>query len=237
MAINETMSADAIKSRIANVANSIETMFVGVITSVDAVNLKYGVQPVLNKYDKGDKLSVEPAILIDCPMLSNKCGSFYIRLPYEVGDMVYVGVCKDSIDESILSTSIRDNRMAGTKMFRQIDGVILGGLLSESESKLSSSNTSDFLIRNRKTDDKFVILASGGIELVTKTKVYVDSPETEMTGNLTVNGNIVGKQNITVDGSGMIGTVTTKKGITLDGHTHTYNPGPGAPTPTGKGEG
>ncbi|MGL5717423.1 MAG: hypothetical protein ACRCX2_30700 [Paraclostridium sp.] len=237
MAIGEVLSADLIKSKIYTAVNTIETMLIGVITSVDHVNLKYGVQPVLNRYDDGDKEFVESAILFECPMMSNKCGSFFIRLPYEVGDMVYVGCSKYSVDEAISDNLTKPNRMYGVQQFRQIDGVILGGILSDSEQRLSSDNTSDLLIQNRKTNDKFVILASGGIELVTKTKVIVDSPETEVSGNLTVNGNIIGKSNINIEGSGTIGTVTTKKGTTLDGHTHPYNPGSNPTTSTGAGEG
>lgn len=237
MAIGQQITADNIKKRIKDSVSNVETMFIGTITSVDAVNLKYSVQPVLNRYDHIDKKHVESAILFECPMMSSKCGSFYIRLPYAVGDMVYVGVSKESVDEAIHSTSPHNNRLFGVEQFRLIDGVILGGVLSGEEEALSSENTSDFLIQNRKTKDKFVILAGGGIEIVTKTKVFVDSPETEVSGNLTVNGNITGKQNITINGSGTIGTVTTKKGVTLDGHTHKYNPGPGAPAPTGAGEG
>ena len=237
MAINETISADAIKAKIAKATDSIETMFVGVITSVDPVKMRYGVRPVLNGYDPVDKVSVDSAVLVECPMMSNKCGLFYIRLPYAIGDMVYVGVCKDSIDESIISSEHKDNYMQGAQKFRQIDGVILGGLLSESEPQLSSENANDFLIQNRQTNDKFVILASGGIEIVTKTKVYVDSPESEFSGNLLVNGNITGLQDLNIAGAGTIGTVTTSKGTTLDGHTHQYNPGDNPQTSTGAGEG
>lgn len=237
MTSRDTLSSEAIKYKIAKAINAIETMFVGVITSVDHVGLRYGVQPVLNRYDEVDKKSIVSAVLVDCPMLSNKCSSFFIRLPYDIGDMVYVGVSKDSIDESIISGEARDNKVLGVSKFRQIDGVILGGVLSEQEQQLPEGNANDFLIQNRKNDDKFVIKADGGIEIVTKTKVTVDSPETDFTGNLNVAGNVSIVGNIAVEGDGTIGSVTTKAGVTLDGHTHKYNPGPGAPTPTGPGEG
>jgi hypothetical protein len=231
MAINETMHPEAIKLRIAKASSLIETMFVGTITSVDPVNLKYSVQPATDKYDMYDKKVVKSAVIFECPMMSNKCGSFFIRMPYQVGDMVYVGVCKDPIDESLSSSEPKLPTASGVSQFRQSDGVILGGILSSYEEKLSSSNAKDFLIQNRKNGDKIVMFNGGGIEMTTGTKVTINSPETDISGNVNIAGNI------NVVGDGVIGTVTTKAGVTLDGHTHKYNPGPGAPTPTGTGEG
>lgn len=243
MAIKETIGADSVRRKISRAIANIETMFVGIIQSVDAVNMRYNVQPILNKYDYVDEVNIESAVLYQCPMMTHKCGSFFLRAPYQVGDVVYVGVCKESIDESLAGDSIKDNKMLGAEGFRQIDGVILGGLLCDTEPRLSSENVNDFVIQNRNNGDKFVIFANGGIEILTKTKVTVDSPETECTGNLTVkgnvtvDGNITGNSNLNVTGSGTIGSVTTAKGTTLDGHTHQYNPGSNPPTSTGTGEG
>lgn len=243
MAIKETIGADSVRRNISRAIANIETMFVGIIQSVDVANMRYNVQPILNRYDRVDDIHVESAVLYQCPMMTHKCGSFFLRAPYQTGDVVYVGVCKESIDESLAGDSIKDNKMLGVEGFRQIDGVILGGLVCDTEPRLSSDNANDFVIQNRNNGDKFVIFANGGIELLTKTKVTVNSPETECTGNLTVkgnvtvDGNIVGKSNLNVTGSGTIGSVATAKGTTLDGHTHKYNPGPNPPTSTGTGEG
>lgn len=243
MAIKETIGADSVRRNISRAIANIETMFVGIIQSVDVANMRYNVQPILNRYDRVDDIHVESAVLYQCPMMTHKCGSFFLRAPYQIGDVVYVGVCKESIDESLAGSSIKDNKMLGVEGFRQIDGVILGGLVCDTEPRLSSDNANDFVIQNRNNGDKFVIFANGGIELLTKTKVTVDSPETECTGNLTVkgnvtvDGNITGNSNLNVTGSGTIGSVTTAKGTTLDGHTHQYNPGDNPPTSTGTGEG
>lgn len=243
MAIVENTTTENVKNRISAAIADIETMFVGIIQSVDHINMKYSVQPILNRYDLVERTIIESAVLYQCPMMATKCGGFVIRAPYEVGDVVYVGVCKDSVDQSLVSNTPSDNKLYGVGQFRQIDGVILGGLMCDTEERLSEENTTDMLIQNRKNKDKIVIKADGGIELVTKQKVLVDSPETEVTGNMvvkgnvSVDGNIVGKADINISGSGTIGSVTTANGVTLDGHTHEYNPGPGAPTPTSAGKG
>lgn len=57
--------------------------------------------------------------------------------------------------------------------------------------------------------------------------VTIDTPNTTMTGNLHVNGNVVSDAE-----------VSAKSGaVNLSSHTHLYNPGPGGPTPTQPGKG
>lgn len=244
MAINEKMHPDAIKRRIEESAKSINTMFVGTIVSVDHVNMNYNVQPILTEFDEIDGSDIVKAILFECPMMLSKSGEFFIRIPYSIGDVVYVGVCKESADESLTSSEPHRNKNNGTTNFRMVDGVILGGLMTLEEQRMPSSNLNDLLIQNRRTGDKMVLVSGGGIELnspslvkVITPKLEILSPETTMSGNLTVTGNITGKANLNITGAGQIGSVTTKAGVTLDGHTHTYNPGPGSPTPTGTGKG
>lgn len=62
---------------------------------------------------------------------------------------------------------------------------------------------------------------------VKATKVTVDAPNTNMTGNLNVAGNIVSAKEVSAKGGA----------VNLSTHTHKYNPGPGGPTPTQPGEG
>lgn len=248
MAIANYVTREFLQRKTGELYDSIETMFVGAISSVDSVNMKYNVQPVLNDNEtSGEKIT--RAVLVRCPMMTMKCGDFYIRAPYKVGDMVYVGVCKESIDESIINSSPRNNRHYGSSNFRMIDGVILGGILSDEEPRLSSSNSEDLVLENRINGDKIVMTKSGGLELYTSINVKIDSPTTHVTGNvqidgeLTVSGNITGESDLLINGAGKIvgalqaGAVKTDKGTTLDGHTHSYNPGPSPPAQTGSGNG
>lgn len=59
------------------------------------------------------------------------------------------------------------------------------------------------------------------------TKVTVDAPTTDMTGNLNVAGNIVSAKEVSANGGA----------VNLSTHTHQYSPGPGSPTPTTPGQG
>ncbi|MGL5717662.1 MAG: Gp138 family membrane-puncturing spike protein [Paraclostridium sp.] len=221
---------------------SINTMFIGTITSIDIARQRYGVQPVLMLRGKDDTFT-KRATIAHCPMSFIKTSTFYIRAPYEMGDMVFVGCSKESIDEAVIDGNIKESRSDGVSLFREVDGVILGGVMSDSEPELTSDYANDFIIQNRKNGDLVSIKKSGGIKMITGTKVEIVSPLTEIQGKLhvtedvTMDANLNVSGNINVAGSGTIGTVQTSKGTTLDDHTHTYNPGSNPPTNTGTGVG
>ena len=245
MAIDKTALRRYVERKISN----INTMFVGIIEKVDVANMKYNVKPIINAYDEVEDKSIESATLFECPIMAQKSGSFYIRVPYAIGDVVYVGVCKDALDESLASNVPRDNKMIGISNFRAIDGVVLGGLMCETEEKLSGENIDDLIIQNRANKDKIVLKKNGGAEIKVGSLVKIDAPTTHITGVLNVDGvvnaksdaNITGNttisQNLNVSGAGTIGSVTTADGTSLDSHTHTYYKGGGALTNTGSAKG
>ncbi len=221
--INRTTTVDDVKRRIKESINKIETMFVGVVTGVDYERNRYGVQPIL-KHTASDGNLIDMPILANCPMCFTKTKDFYIRSPYVIGDVVYVGCSKDSIDESIQSNQPVENRNNGVSKFRLIDGVILGGVMTDEEPVLDSEYTEDFIIQNRQNKDLVVIKKSDGILMKTGVKVDIDSPITNIKGVLNVDGvtnlkseaNITGATTITnvVNTTGM---VTTGGGVSITG--------------------
>lgn len=246
--IGDKLQGDPIRNLIGRSIKNINTMFVGIIEEVDVENMKYNVKPIMNRYDSIEKTFTESATLFRCPIMAQKSKMFYMRVPYAVGDVVYVGVCKDPLDESLVDNKPRSNKMLGVRNFREIDGVILGGLMCESEEKLSGENIGDLIIQNRKNKDKIVLKNSGGAEIKTSSLIKIDAPNTHITGKLKVDGattigstvdisgNTTVNANMNVSGAGQLGSVTTKNGVSLDNHTHKYNPGPNPPTSTGKAE-
>lgn len=237
--IGRTINYNETIRQIKKSIKEINTMFVGVIVDADYKRNRYGVQPVLMT-DNG----IPKGTIASCPMSFTKTGTFYIRAPYEVGDMVYVGCSKESIDESIINGSVRENRIDCPSNFRIVDGVVLGGIVSDSEEELDSNYSSDFIIQNRKNKDTIVLKASGGIKMVTGTKVEIESPlvaiespETTISGTLTVQGTITGNSTAKIVGALNAQTVTDDGGVSLGTHTHMYNPGDNPPTSTGQGEG
>ena len=72
--------------------------------------------------------------------------------------------------------------------------------------------------------DRVHVRADGTIEVVARTKVYVDAPETECTGNLHVGGHITCDGNV----SDLLGSMQEMRGF-YNSHVHGSSP---PPTPT-----
>ena len=185
--ISRTITTEYMKRYVKKEINKIETMFVGIVVGVDHEREKYNIQPIL-KHIAGDGDVLDSPIIAECPMCFTKTKNFYIRAPYVVGDVVYVGCSKDSIDESTISNDVTENRISGVSSFRLVDGVILGGVMVEDEPSLDSNYVDDFIIQNRDNNDLFVIKRDGGVIVKTETKITIDSPVTEITGSLNVSG-------------------------------------------------
>ncbi|MEG0151549.1 MAG: Gp138 family membrane-puncturing spike protein [Cellulosilyticaceae bacterium] len=240
--IGRTIDYGATLKLVKDSISSINTMFLGTITSVDIARQRYGVQPILMLRGK-DETFTKRAVIAHCPMSFIKTSTFYVRAPYEIGDMVFVGCNKESIDEAVIDGSVKESRADGVSLFREVDGVIIGGVMSDSEPELTSDYANDFIIQNRKNGDLVSIKKDGGVKIVSASKVEIVSPMTEIQGKLhvtadvTMDANLNVSGNINVAGSGTIGTVQTSKGTTLDDHTHVYSPGSNPPTNTGTGVG
>lgn len=202
--------------------NKINTMFIGTIVNADYSRNRYSIQPVL-MYKGEDEIPITKAILVSCPMCFTKTKSFYIRAPYEVGDMVYVGCSKDSIDDAIVDGSVKESGLGSRNKFREVDGVILGGIMSDAEPVLATDYTDALLLQNRANGDLIAINKTTGIHIYssesvtisTKTAtivatdgVNIDSPMVYTTGDIVASGTITG------------GVVNTSGGIDLAGHTH-----------------
>jgi phage baseplate assembly protein gpV len=165
----------------------LSTMYVGVISAYDPERNRYTVTTVI-KPTGADGEELDPLTTIECPASFIKTGSFFIRAGYKLGDMVFVGVNKSSIDEAIISSEIRSDRTNQNTVFSHVNGVILGGIMSDSEPALTTDNANDMILYNRKTGDKIVMLEGGGIIIDTPTSVTVncDTAEINSTG-VTVN--------------------------------------------------
>lgn len=225
--ISRTITYSQVKKEIRESISKINTMLVGVISSVDYDRNRYDVQPILKEKNiKGE--FIHRAMLIKCPLSFTKTKSFYLRAPYEIGDIVYVGCCKESIDEAIGDSNVVENNSEYDFLFREIDGVILGGIMVDDEPVMSSENTSDFIIQNRDNGDTIILQKSGGAKIKTSSQITLDTPVTNITGDVNITGNtsIIGNtttQGTIVSASGITGkTVTNGNGIDIGTHTHKY---------------
>lgn len=211
--------------------NDINTMFPAI---VDSYNVETGLITVLPKSRMldNDGNYIERALLFECPTSYIKAQSFYLRIPYQKGDIVYVGCSQESLDNLLIDSNTVANSLDGVSKFRLTDAVVIGGLMTSNEKLMTKEFGKDFVIQNRKNDDIIVLKEDGGVYVKTATKFQIDANDVvinskTMTMNVddtTTNGNTI-TDNVSimnVSGDATIGTVTSGKGISLDNHTHQY---------------
>lgn len=207
---------------ISQTIGAINTMFVGIVTGIDGLTNRYDIQPILKADDgSGDYLS--RAIIVKCPASFIKTKTFYVRACYEIGDVVYVGCSKESMDFSLLNNKVKSSGLDGVALFREVDGVVLGGLMTEEDEVLDPDTISDFIIQNRQNKDSVIIHANGGISLTTGTSVDITSPIVNISQDMNINGNVKINGNTDITGE------LTAGGIVMNTHTH-ISAKPGEPT-------
>jgi len=225
--IQRMIDYSEVKYLISKSISKINTMFIGVISNANHESGRYDVQPIL-KEETIDGSYVDKAILVRCPMCFTKTKNFYIRAPYEIGDVVYVGCSKTSIDYALSDNTTKQNKEDYQFPFREIDGIILGGVMTSSESSMSSENTEDFIIQNRNNGDTVILQKSGGATIKTSSQITLDTPVTNITGDVNISGKTTMSGELTVNSSitassGITGqTVTNGNGIDIGTHTHEY---------------
>lgn len=229
--INRRYSSYAVDASIEYSISVINTMFVGVVLNVDVSARRYSVKPVLNNSSE-DGSVVEQAIIVDCPFSFQVNSSYVEGSSFSIGDYVYVGVSKDSIDISLndnANKNIDDNKMP---CFRVVDGVILNGIMKEGQS-FDFLKEGEYIIHSRKNGSYLVFRSSGDIEVFTSTNVNVkanavkveasvvdviattvtiDAPNTTITGNTNIGGVL------TVTGASMLSSVSASQGMQASGN-------------------
>lgn len=243
-----------------NTKTSINTMFLAIVESYDRVTGKITVLPKLKMLDNDGKY-IDRALLFECPTSCIKARDFYLRIPYQKGDIVYVGCSQEALDDLLIDGNTTVSNLEGVERFRLTDAIILGGVFVDSEPVMTNEFPEDFVIQNRQNKDIIVLKKDGGIFCKTSTKFQIDANEVEINsplmtmnvdstvtngnsieqnvsnttnaGNVSIDGNLTVKGNGTVSGALKGGTVDSiKGGKSLDNHTHSYRPGDGSPTST-----
>lgn len=228
---DRSVSYKVVKQMIKDEIKNINTLFPAI---VENYNIETGLITVLPKSQMldNDGNYIERALLFECPTSYIKAQSFYLRIPYQKGDIVYVGCSQESLDNLLSDSNTVANPLDGVRKFRLTDAIIIGGIMTTSETKMTSEFPKDFVIQNRKNNDIIVLKEDGGVYVKTETKFQIDANDVvinskTMTMNVedtTTNGNTItdNVSTMNVSGDATIGTVTSGKGISLDNHTHQY---------------
>lgn len=207
----------------------INTSFLAVIESYDIITGRAIIHPKI-KYLDNQGQYVEYASIVECPVASFKCGSFYLRCPYVSGDIVIVVCSQDALDDLLIASTTTISNLDGIVRHRMQDAIIIGGVFVEDEKLMNNNFPNDFLIQNRNNNDLIVIKKEGGVEVTTTSEIKINagnvvnltSPVSNIKGDVNITGNVTITGNNTISGAVQGGTVSTSSGISLDDHTHSY---------------
>lgn len=225
----------------------INTMFVAKVESVDLANNRANITPILKECDIYGTQIAHP-IISNVPIMSSNTGKFNIRIPFGVGDLVYVGCNKYHIDFSLENKEVKDNNLYGTSPFGMSNAVILGGIMSDVDTRLDIENPNSLTIQHKASKAKIEVNEDGSIDIKNGNniiemdkdgKVSIKSTDVsiESTGTMELKASssiVVDAPNFKVDNAGTVTAQLDFKGPkrTLETHEHTYINAGGTPTPT-----
>lgn len=227
--MDRNVSYKVVKEMISHSINEINTSFLAVVESYNIETGRATIHPKI-KYLNNYNEYVEYASIVECPVASFKCGSFYLRCPYVSGDTVIVVCSQDALDDLLINDDTTISTLDGVAKYRLQDAIIIGGVYIESESKMNSNFPDDFIIQNRQNNDVIVLKKSGGVEITTESEVKINagdvinitSPISNIKGNVNIQGDVSISGNNTTQGTITGGKVQSSGGKDLDAHTHSY---------------
>lgn len=106
---------------------NIETQAPGVIVSVDDYSAErcVAVLPlVMERQEDGDV--IVPDTINKAPVILQGCSDGFVSFPLKVGDKVWLGYCKRSLEEYVFSLSTDQYMPVDTRVFGSTDVVVLG---------------------------------------------------------------------------------------------------------------
>lgn len=227
------------------------------VISYDPASQKCSVKPgIRRQYD--DDTVVERAVIQDVPVVFPAGGGSLLSFPIKPGDTVLVVFSQRSIDKWVRGNG-GDVVPGDSRKHAYSDAIAIPGLVpfannlspNADDAELKFGDASIRLVEddqiNISVGESSVVLdADGTVTITASTKVTVDTPLAEFTGNVTVAGNlgVTGDANIDsnvnvtgdIDAFGDVtaNEVSTSGGIVLGTHKHPITSGSSAPGPTGE---
>lgn len=214
------------------------TALPAIVQEFDPETLTCVCQPTIKgriKKPDGSIELVDMPLLLDCPVVFPHAGGCSLTFPVKQGDECLVVFSCRGIDFWWQQGGVQPP--PEPRMHDLSDGFAILGVWSQ-VTKIASVNTSSVQLRsddgqafveinpqthdiNAKTNANITATASGNATLKAQS-VTIDAPSTTITGNLTVNGLISGKNGISsTGGSGVqVSGDVVADGISLKSHTH-----------------
>ena len=215
-----TLAAN-IKQGIEARLKELHTAMPGIIQSFDAATQLASVQPAIRRIfvtRDGDSEILVPSdlpILINVPVIFPRGGGFSLTFPVAKGDECLLVFCERSIDNWHETGKVKK---PGSRRFHSLsDATALVGL-SSVPNKIPNYDDTNVVLKKDDDSSVITVYTDGNIRFKADTKVTIESPESEITGNLTV------QQNLTVNGNSSLTSTVTSNGVNI-GDTHVHPQG------------
>lgn len=160
-----------------NLVEDIHTFMLAEIDEYNHEEMTAKVMP-LNKYRMKNNVFEERSLLIEVPIMHFRVKDFYIRPPYQEGDIVVVAFFDEDTENSLLTGEIEETN--STRKHSLDDAMIVGTLRTFEKPEYPSDREEGLLISNE--DDTFEILLgkNGSIDVKTDEKIKISSKENEL---------------------------------------------------------
>lgn len=243
--------AGLIRQGIVNHMKDVHTALPGKIVEFNSENQTASVQLLIRRIFKGDK-EVDLPQLISVIVWQARAGGFNITFPVKPDDECLVLFSERSLDKWFKNGDIQTPN--DFRMHSLSDAICLVGMSSEPKI-ISGYDPENLQIRNEENDQSVTLLANKDIKVVTgdisvemvnasntvniisPTKINIDTPLAEFTTNVKVNGTLEVMQDVTMNSNlDVTGESSAadhlSDGISGKDHTHKILSGSSAPGPT-----
>ncbi len=224
--------ASNIKQGVEARLKDLHTSIPGIVESFDPETQLASVQPAIKRIftsREGDTEILTPSdlpLLINVPVIFPRGGGFSLTFPVKKGDECLLTFCERSIDNWHKNGGVQ---LPGARRFHSFSDATAFVGISSLSNKIPNYDGTNVQLKSDDSKVELTLLTDGTLSLKAETKVTVDAPDAEFTGNVKILGNLE------VIGSSTLSSTVTSNGKDIsDTHTHTGSPtapaGPVSPT-------
>ncbi len=203
------------------------------VIGIDRVGGTVDLQPMIYLV-KTDNSTLARQSLVKINILSLSAGGFLINFPTQIGDIGWLFA--GDRDLSLFKKSLSDAAPNSGRAHQFADGIFIPDAFRKYT--IAGEDSSAMVIQNTSGSTK-ISIRDDNIKIATTVKILLDVPETEITGNVTIDQNLTVTGNTTVTGLTSVnggftaeggsteicalpGTATVN-GINVAGHGHEQN--------------
>lgn len=179
--------ASNIKQGVETRLKDLHTSIPGIVESFDAEKQLASVQPAIKRIfitRDGDTEILTPSdlpILINVPVIFPRGGGFSLTFPVKKGDECLLTFCERSIDNWHNTGKIQ---VPGARRFHSLSDATAFVGISSLTNKIPDYSTIGVQIKKDDGSVSITIKDDGDIEMISPTKVFVDAPLLECSGDV-----------------------------------------------------